>query len=137
MLELDARAVRRERPELHLALGHERGIDLERGVELPRERETMRWIPREHAAPFTFTAVLAALVPAAVHLRLDDRLDERGLADVVALRPPRAPLSCEHLERLRLWRVDLDRAPHRRGLDRPVRARESRAVRHGESLLKM
>src|SRR5581483_6048213 len=83
MLEVDARPLRAEDGEADLDLGHEGGVVLELGVELPGEDEAARRVPRDHLAPVAGRAVLPDLVPAAVGLGLDHaRLERRG-ADVV------------------------------------------------------
>src|SRR6185503_9533594 len=69
----------------------------------------VRRFPGEHATPLALGAVLAAFEPAAVDFGLDDRLEQRRLADVVLFRPPGARFAREYIEGLRRRRVDFDR----------------------------
>src|SRR5216683_1102789 len=81
------------------ALGDEADLDfglqvrvvLPVGGDVPGQHQPRRRLPGEHAAPLARAAVLAALVPAAADMRLHDRVDRIGLADLVdSQRPPRS-----------------------------------------------
>src|SRR5579883_1607496 len=98
VLELDARGGRTIRNEAQLHFRDQIGLVLELGVELPGEHEPRRRVPGQHPAEVAFGAVGSALEPAATGPRLDDQSLGLDLADVVALRPPRADAAREHLE---------------------------------------
>jgi hypothetical protein len=88
--EIDARTAARLRGELYFDLARlgEIGLELPFRVDLPRDDEPARRIPRSDRAPRPFGAVGFASVAAAAEPRFDDGFFEFACADVMFAGPP-------------------------------------------------
>src|SRR6202012_1449425 len=113
MLQFNACAIGTIDIEAHLDFSLERWVILPIGVDIPREDQARVWFPSEHAAPLTDAPIIAALVPAASYVRLNDCVNCVGFANfVICERPPGTHLFGEHSPRYCLRRLNAHDFPH-------------------------
>src|SRR5690242_9904952 len=85
--------------EAHVDLRFHVHVELEIGIELPREREASRRIPRHDVSPYALRAVDSDLEHPPTDARLDPDVLRVDLSDVMGReRPPRAHLLREDVE---------------------------------------
>src|SRR5882757_2847984 len=106
MLQFDSRRVGALGNEPHFDLGDEFGVELPLGVDLPRQHESLRWLPRNHVSRFARGAVFPDGVPTPADTRLDDALLQRRLEDGMRRGPPARHLGGKHREGARLTRLN-------------------------------
>ena len=112
MLELDARTVRGLGDEAHLDFAGlvAIGLDLPLRADVPAEHDPVRRLVCEHPRPAALAAVDAAVVDVPAHVRLEDRLGDLDVEQVVVGRLEAAEVIGEDREGALDGRLDDDRS---------------------------
>jgi hypothetical protein len=78
----------RNEPDLYLTRLLGVGLDAPLEVDIPRERDPLRRVVRQHPGPTALAAVDPDVVDVAAHPGLDDHFGQLALQDVMVGRPP-------------------------------------------------